>query len=80
MMAQAIYLFCVHRGFTCFGWIPEKHEDSSIDEILSYIFAGLGFYFQLMNKFLLPAPLNLVLWPFSFAEYYIRWTITKKVT
>jgi hypothetical protein len=32
--------------------------------------------FKLGSK-LLP-PLNLVLWPFSMAEYYIKWSITKK--
>lgn len=77
-MARAIYQFCVYRNIKLFGLIPEKHEDSFVDEVLSYIFAGTGFYFQFKNKFLLPAPLNLILWPFQMAEYYIRWTITKQ--
>lgn len=78
MMAQAVYQFCVHREMKLFGWIPDNHTESNVDEILSYIFAALGFYFQFRNKFALPFPLNLVLWPFEFAEYYIRWTITAK--
>jgi hypothetical protein len=78
MMARAIYKFCTHRGITLWGWIPEDDTKSNVDEILSYLFAGLGFYFQFTNYFLLPAPLNLILWPFQLAEKYIQWTITKR--
>lgn len=74
-MARATYQFCVHRKMTLFGFIPDKHEESNVDEILSYIFAGFGCYFQL-HQSPLPIPLNLMLWPFEIAEYYIKWTIT----
>ena len=43
MMAQAVYGFCAHRHMK---FIPENNADSSLDEYLSYAFAGLGFYFQ----------------------------------
>jgi len=76
MMAQAVYGFCVYHNMK---FLPADHADSNLDEILSYLFAGLGFYFQFMNKFSLPAPLNLILWPFQVAEYYIRWSITKNM-
>lgn len=77
MMARAFYDFCVHRNFKLGGLIPDNHEDSYIDEVLSYIFAALGFYVQIINNFHVPFPLNLVLWPLGVAEYYLRWTITK---
>ena len=70
MMGQATYQFLAHRQI--FGLLKSKdHNDS-------YIFAALGFYTQFRAGFSLPAPFNLILWPFSFAEYYLRWSITSK--
>lgn len=77
MMARAAYFFCVQRGINLFGLIPKDHEDSRADEILSYIFAGAGFYTQFRLGFKAPFPLNLLLWPFQVLEWWIRWTITK---
>ena len=76
MMARAVYQFFVHREMKLFGLIPDDHTESVVDEGLSYIFAGLGFYTQFRAGFSLPSPLNYILWPFQLAEYYIRWTIT----
>jgi hypothetical protein len=78
MMARAMYQFLVCRNMKLFGLIAEDHTQSTLDEWLSYLFAGLGFYVQFQHGFSLPSPLNLILWPFEFAEYYIRWTITRK--
>eukprot|EP00977_Amphora_coffeiformis_P011073 scaffold2655_cov179-Amphora_coffeaeformis.AAC.6 len=80
MMAQAFYQFCVYRNIDLFGLIPPDNTKSVVDEALSYVFAGLGFYVQFKSGFTLPAPLNLLLWPLQLAEQYIRWTITKKAT
>ena len=77
MMARATYQFCVVREIQLFGLIPTDHTDSIVDEVLSYIFAGLGFYYQYISGFSLPTPLNYILWPFQIAEYYLRWSITK---
>ena len=77
MMAQATYHFCLHRNIKLFGLVKESAADTVLDEGLSYVFAGLGFYAQFKSGFKLPAPMNLLLWPFELAEYYIRWTITK---
>ncbi len=68
IMARALMLI-VSKG-------KKDHEDTSADEIASYVFAGLGFYFQYMLKFDVPFPLNLFLWPMELAEYYIRWAVT----
>jgi hypothetical protein len=78
MMARAVYQFCVYREMKLFGMIPDNHTETNIDEVLSYIFAGLGFYFQFKHKFSLPFPLTLILWPFEIVEYYIKWTITAR--
>jgi len=56
----------------------KDHEDTSADEIASYVFAGLGFYFQYQMKFDAPFPLNVILWPVELAETYIRWAVTNK--
>jgi hypothetical protein len=78
MMARATYQACLHRKINLFGLIPEDHSQTVVDEGLSYLFAGLGFYTQFRLGFKLPAPFNILLFPFEFAEYYIRWSITKK--
>ena len=72
MMARAAYKFGIHHKV-----LQKGHEESVIDEVLSYVFAALGFYVQFQSNFGLPFPLNFVLWPFQVAEYWIRWTITK---
>ena len=77
MMARAVYDFCVHRNMKLGGLIPENHEDSNLDEMLSYAFAAMGVYLQVMNNFSVPFPLNIVLFPVKMAEYYRRWTITQ---
>lgn len=54
----------------------KNHEDTYRDEILSYVFGGIGFYFQYGQSFDPPGVVKLLLWPVELAEYYIRWSIT----
>jgi len=54
----------------------KKHEDTNADEIASYAFAALGFYFQYYMRFSTPFPLNIILFPVELSEYYIRWAVT----
>eukprot|EP00538_Stauroneis_constricta_P013686 CAMPEP_0119549298 /NCGR_PEP_ID=MMETSP1352-20130426/3049_1 /TAXON_ID=265584 /ORGANISM="Stauroneis constricta, Strain CCMP1120" /LENGTH=329 /DNA_ID=CAMNT_0007594831 /DNA_START=89 /DNA_END=1078 /DNA_ORIENTATION=- len=77
MMARAAYLALQCRNIELGGLIKPNHEDSPLDEGLSYVFAALGFYTQFKLGFKMPAPFNLLLFPFEFAEHYIRWSITK---
>lgn len=72
MMARALYHVLVKRGY-----VSGSHEETSVDEILSYVFAAAGFYFQFKLAFDVPFPFNLLLWPLEFAEWRIRWTLTK---
>jgi hypothetical protein len=78
MMANAAYFMLVRHKINLFGLTPADSTKSVVDEVLSYIFAALGFYVQFRSGFTLPGPLKLLLWPLQVAEYYIRWTITKK--
>lgn len=74
MMAHATY-----HALRVRNMIQEVDLDKSkLDEALSYVFAALGFYTQLRSGFTLPTPLNILLWPFQLAEYYIRWSIIGK--
>ncbi len=77
MMARAFYQFCIYREMKLFGLIADDHTKSVVDEVLSYIFAAMGFYVQFRAGFKLPFPFNLLLWPFQLAENYIRWSIIK---
>jgi len=78
MMAQATYQFLEYHDVKFLGFIASQgHEQSNVDEALSYVFAALGFYTQFRAGFSLPSPLNYILWPFQFAETYLRWSITK---
>jgi hypothetical protein len=78
MMARSLYQLLVAHKIRMFGLIPEDHNQTYIDEVLQYLFAAAGFYIQFKNSFALPFPLNVVLLPFEIAEYYIRWTITRR--
>lgn len=77
IMARTLLQMCINNGITLNGLIPEKHEDSRLDEYLSYFFAASGFLFQLYIGFDVTFPFNILLFPFEIAEYYIRWTITE---
>mmetsp|Transcript_130722 Transcript_130722/g.194786 ORF Transcript_130722/g.194786 Transcript_130722/m.194786 type:complete len:332 (+) Transcript_130722:93-1088(+) len=76
MMARSAYEALLIRDIRLGGLIKDKHEDSYLDEVLSYAFAALGFSFQVMIGFKMPFPLNLLLWPFQVAEFALRWAIT----
>lgn len=78
MMARAFYDFCLCHKITLFGLLPADHKETYIDEVFSYVFAAAGFFVQFESNFSIAFPLNLVLWPFQFLEYYLRWSITKR--
>ena len=51
-------------------------NDTYADEAVGYGLAAFGFYCQFTWGFGMPFPLNLVMWPFTLVEWYIRWSIT----
>ena len=78
MMARSAYQALLVRDIKLGGLVKANHEDSSLDEVLSYIFAALGFYFQFKLGFDMPFPFNLLLWPCEVAEWWLRWLITNQ--
>lgn len=57
------------------GHIHIDHEKTYLDEILGYGLAFLGLWFQLSMGFHIPFPLNILLLPFTIAEYLLIWTV-----
>ena len=57
------------------GYIQVTDIDG-LGEVIGYTLAVFGFYTQWQWGFSLPFPLNLIMLPFTFIEWYIRWTIT----
>eukprot|EP00934_Nitzschia_sp_Nitz4_P005659 Nitzschia sp. Nitz4//scaffold166_size90379//31846//32911//NITZ4_005053-RA/size90379-snap-gene-0.55-mRNA-1//-1//CDS//3329538184//5649//frame0 len=80
LMARAAYAACILHDIRLGGLIKDNHEDTRIDEYMSYAFAGLGFGFQLMLGFDMPFPFSLVLFPFEISEWALRWSITSGPT
>jgi hypothetical protein len=78
MFARACIRMLSKRGWKFFGLIKEDHS-SWIDEFIGFLVGGLGLYTQVGNGFSIkvPFPLNLVTWPFDWAERWIQWQITK---
>lgn len=59
------------------GYINLKEEDTFLDEIVGWLLAAIGIYFQLKNIFGLPFPLNLLLFPISTFENILIWIISE---
>lgn len=76
IIADSFLHFCVTKGWTLKGLITKKRDDTYVDEVVMYLFAALGIYFQFSLNFDLPFPFNLIMWPAEVLEYYLRWTIT----
>uniref|UniRef100_A0A7S1BF05 Uncharacterized protein n=1 Tax=Corethron hystrix TaxID=216773 RepID=A0A7S1BF05_9STRA len=74
--ARSLVKLCAKQKITLFGLLPKDHTQTSLDEIVGWLLAAAGFYFQFKLGFDIPFPFNLVLWPLETAEWYIRWTIT----
>lgn len=77
VLSRSLYKELLKRNIRLNGLIVDNHADTSIDEYASYVFAALGFMFQLFMGFEAPFPLNVVLWPFQFAEWFIRISLMK---
>jgi len=71
MFSRGILKFAHNKGYFHF-----KEEESSLDEIIGWSLAAVGFYFQFMMGFKLPFPFNILLFPIGMVEAYIQWTLT----
>jgi hypothetical protein len=58
-------------------------DETPLDDIIGFLIAALGFYTQFQSQyksgfsFAVPFPINLITWPFDWAEKWIQWQITK---
>jgi len=59
------------------NYVSINHEETYLDEIVGYSLAALGLWFQLAFGFGLPFPLNVILFPFTIAEYLLIAIISK---
>lgn len=59
------------------GIIDFDDEETYLDEILGWGLAAVGIYFQIMNLFAIPFPLNLLLFPVSIFENTLIWIISE---
>jgi len=55
--------------------ISFNDKESTLDEIVGWSMALLGFYVQMKLGFELPFPINIICLPFSMAESYLVWSI-----
>jgi len=76
MFSRSMMNYLHSKNINPGGLLPKNHEDTYIDEATGWTLAALGFYVQFKLNFSVPFPLNLVLFPFEWIEYYIQWTIT----
>ena len=67
---------CIRDSANKTGRLQLRADDSLVDEFVGYFIAGLGFYVQWNLGFDLPFPFNLIMFPFTMIEWYIRWSIT----
>jgi len=74
--AYAILKFFKDKDMNPGGFIPDDLDETYLDEGIAYVLAVGGVYFQFKLGFDMPFPFNILLFPFEFAETYIRWSIT----
>ena len=60
------------------GYINIKHEETHLDEIIGYVLAATGVWFQLSTAFGLPFPLDIILLPFTCLEWWLMWIVSSK--
>ena len=53
-----------------------NHEETYLDEVVGYAIAYSGLWFQIKYGLMLPFPMNLFLFPFTFIEHYLAASVT----
>eukprot|EP00559_Dactyliosolen_fragilissimus_P009020 CAMPEP_0184864552 /NCGR_PEP_ID=MMETSP0580-20130426/15385_1 /TAXON_ID=1118495 /ORGANISM="Dactyliosolen fragilissimus" /LENGTH=304 /DNA_ID=CAMNT_0027363403 /DNA_START=16 /DNA_END=930 /DNA_ORIENTATION=- len=72
IISRSLLDLCEKKQLNLFGLIPGAHQETDLDEMLRYVFAVAGFYFQFTMNFIAPFPLNIILLPLSITEYFLR--------
>jgi hypothetical protein len=79
LFASALLALLEKRGLLehlPFVTTPFDPNESHVDEVLAYSLAAAGFMFQISTGFALPFPLNLLLFPLTIVEWFLRLQIT----
>jgi hypothetical protein len=76
MVSRSLMSYMMEKGINPGGLLPKDDKDTYIDEVTGWSLAALGFYVQFKLNFAAPFPLNWLLFPFEWLEYYIQWSIT----
>jgi hypothetical protein len=71
MFSRNVFVYCNRKGY-----FHLKHEETNIDEVVGWLLAGLGVYFQIHHGFSLPFPLNILMFPLTFVEWAIIWCVS----
>jgi hypothetical protein len=58
------------------NYFQMNHEETFLDEIVGAALATVGIWFQLSNGLSIPFPLNILLLPFTIAEYFLVWAVS----
>ena len=55
---------------------PFNPDESVVDEVIGYSLAAFGFGFQILSGFKLPFPLNIIFFPLTIIEWFLRMQIS----
>lgn len=77
MLARSGLVALKKRNVDLEGMISDPKSRERLDDNVAYVFATLGLMFQLYFCFRPPFPLNIILFPFQFAEWALRYSVMK---
>ena len=77
MMARSGLVALKKRNIDVEGMVTNPKHKELVDDYAAYVFAGLGFLFQLYFRLTPPFPLNIILFPFRIAEWALRYGVMK---
>ena len=76
MFSRGICSFLNKRGYKSFLGLSLEHDKTYVDEVVGFLLAIVGFWFQWSFGFGMPFPFNVVMFPLDVIEWYIRHTVT----
>ena len=79
MLARSGLVVMRQRNISLGGMIKPTthHSQTNIDEYAAYVFAAVGFLFQMYFRLSPPFPMNFLLFPFHIAEWVLRYGVMK---
>ena len=86
LVAEGLFGILVEKAkvgvVLCPGMVGVDYDpdDSILDDVIGWIVAAQGFMFQINSGFQLPAPFNIIFFPLTFLEWYLRFQIAGGTT